>query len=111
MKKDLKGIRNRCYRREKERRKNTDFKLTKRPQRIKVFYGKYISSLLLINYVIVNTGIFRKLKLKERTTYYNIKFNAFKFCCGNSQISSNYFDVTNEETKQIIIIMKQGKEL
>lgn len=26
------------------------------------------------------------------------KFNAFEFCCGNSQISSNYFDVTNEET-------------
>lgn len=39
------------------------------------------------------------------------KFNAFEFCCGNSQISSNYFDVTNEETKQIIIIMKQGKEI
>lgn len=74
MKKDLKGIRNRCYRREKKEENNTDFKLTKRPQRIKVFYGKYISSLLLINYITVNTGIFSKLKLKERTTYYNIKF-------------------------------------
>lgn len=48
MKKDLKGNRNRCYRREKKEENNTDFKLTKRPQRIKVFYGKYISSLLLI---------------------------------------------------------------
>lgn len=57
----------------KKEENNTDLKLTKRPQRIKVFYGKYISSLLLINYIIVNTGIFSKLKLKERTTYY-IKF-------------------------------------
>lgn len=75
MKKDLRKRYQKQVLQERERKKKiTDFKLTKRPQRIKVFYGKYISSLLLINYIIVNTGIFSKLKLKERTTYYNIKF-------------------------------------
>lgn len=51
------------------------------------------------------------LKKEQLTILSSYKFNAFEFCCGNSQISSNYFDVTNEETKEIIIIMKQGKEI